>query len=162
MVLYREATPQDLPSICALGNAVNAIHHEAFPQVFAAVDEPHRDAAHWASSIAQESATTFVAQESEQVVGFVSVRIINETHLMMQALRYGSIGSICVAQRKRDQGIGRALMQCAQDWVIERGGQELRLHVWAFNARAVQLYEELGYKIRTYAMTRPLTQTSSQ
>ena len=162
MILYRQATFQDLASICALGNAVNTIHHEAFPQVFAAVGEQLRDAAHWANSIAQESATTFIAQEGDQLVGFVSLRIVNETHSMMQATRYGSIGSIGVAPHKRDQGIGRALMQCAQDWVIERGGQEVRLHVWAFNARAVQLYEELGYEIRTYAMTKPLTRTSSE
>ena len=162
MIQYREAIQQDLPSICALGNEVNAIHHDAFPQVFAQVGAHNRDAAHWTNHIAQESATTFVAEHNGLLIGFVSIRVVSETHSMMQAMRYGSIGSVCVTQNNRGQGIGRALMQYAQDWVIERGGQEIRLHVWAFNSRSVQLYKELGYEIRTHAMTKPLIQTNAK
>jgi len=87
MRIYREAAESDLSAICALGEEVNAVHHRAFPEVFASVGEVDRDAAHWMSSIGKQDATTFVAEESGSLVGFVNVSIITESHSLLQPMR---------------------------------------------------------------------------
>ena len=161
MIHYREATAGDLSAICALGMQVNTLHHDAFPQIFAPPADPLRDSAHWAASLAQPLATTFVAEvEPGRLAGFVTVAIQDETHSLMQPVRIGRIGTVGVTREWRGQGIGRALMQQAQDWVQARGGIELRLHVWAFNEAARRLYDELGYELRMLTLAKPLVNGS--
>lgn len=156
-VRYREAIESDLPAICALGMEVNTLHHEAFPRHFAAPADPQRDSAHWAASLAQPTATTFVAElEPGQLAGFVTVAIQDEAHSLLQPMRIGRIGTVGVTPEWRGHGVGRALMQQAHDWARARGATELRLHVWAFNEAARRLYEELGYELRMLTLAKPL------
>lgn len=156
MILYREAHETDITAICALGEEVNALHHHAFPQIFAGAGEKGRDSAHWLNSISKPEAVTIVAEESGSIVGFVNVFIVNETHTLLQPLRYGRVGSVSVTEKKRGQGIGRELMNRAQAWVSACGGVEVRLTVWAFNSRALRLYEELGYETRSLHLAKQL------
>ena len=153
---YREASADDLSAICALGEEVNTIHHRAFPDVFAGAGTPDRDAAHWLGSIGKESATTFVVEDAGKLLGFLSVSVLDESHSLLQPMRFGRIGSVCVTQAKRGQRIGHALMNLAQDWVVQRGAAELRLNVWEFNRQALHLYEELGYEIRSHFLVKRL------
>lgn len=106
MVTYREANEEDLPALCRLGEEVNAIHHEAWPGVFAAPDAPDRDRSHWAQSVGKTSATTFVAEANGLVVGFVSVSVLAEAHSLLQPLRYARIGSVAVNASHRGSGYG--------------------------------------------------------
>jgi len=152
----REATPDDLPAICGLGEAVNALHHEAWPQVFAEPGDPLRHAAHWRQSIATEQATVFVVERAGQVIGFVTVGLQQDNHLLLQPTRYARIGSISVAPDCQGQGLGRRLMQAAEAWARQRGAPDIRLNVWAFNQRALALYEELGYEVRSQVLGKRL------
>ena len=156
-VHYREATESDLAAICALGMQVNTLHHEAFPRHFAPPADPMRDSAHWATSLAQPMATIFVAElQPGQLAGFITVAVQDEAHSLLQPMRIGRIGTVGVTSEWRGHGIGRALMQRAQDWVQARGATELRLHVWAFNEAARRLYDELGYELRMLTLAKPL------
>ena len=156
MLLYREATDADIAAICALGEEVNAVHHRAFPQIFAGAGERDRDAAHWMNSIAKQDATTFVVEEFKTIVGFVNVSIVNESHTLLQPLRFGRVGSVGVHEQRRGEGIGRELMRQAQEWASRRGGVEVRLNVWAFNSQALRMYEELGYETRSLFLAKQL------
>ena len=153
---YREATSSDLQAICVLGEEVNAVHQRAFPEVFAGPGLHDRDAAHWLSSIGKDAATTFVADEAGELVGFVNVSMVTESHSLLLPMRFGRVGSVSVTEAKRGQGVGRALMSLAQDWVLQRGGKELRLNVWVFNTQALHMYEELGYEIRSHSLVKRL------
>jgi ribosomal protein S18 acetylase RimI-like enzyme len=156
MLNYREAKESDIVAICELGEEVNAVHHHAFPQIFAGPGERDRDAAHWLNGISKPDAITFVAEESESILGFVNVSIVNETHSLLKPLRFGRVGSLSVTENRRGQGIGRELMIRAQEWVTSRGGTEVRLNVWAFNTRALRMYEELGYETRSLFLAKEL------
>jgi ribosomal protein S18 acetylase RimI-like enzyme len=157
MLTYREATDSDLPAICALGEEVNALHHAAFPHIFAGAGAADRDAAHWKRSIGRDDATTFVAEAQGVLVGFVTVGIVAESHSLLQPMRFGRVGSVGVTRCHRGRGIGPALMQRAHEWVALRGGVEMRLNVWAFNTHALHVYEELGYDVRSLTLVKPLT-----
>lgn len=154
MLAYRRASESDLPAICALGEEVNAIHHRAFPHIFAGPGAAERDRMHWASSVAREDAQTFVAEESGRVVAFVNVGMVNELNTLLEPLCFGRVGSVSVTESMRGQGIGRQLMRLVHEWVKERGGHEVRLNVWAFNEHALRLYKELGYEVRSVNLAK--------
>lgn len=154
--MLREATIADLPSICALGQEVNLLHHEAWPQIFAGASDPERDRPHWARSIGGSHAATFVVERSGEIVAFITVAVVDESHSLLQPLRSARVGSVCVAQRWRGQGIGRVLMAGAEQWARARGATDMRLDVWAFNGHAMQFYAELGYVVRSHSLGKPL------
>ncbi|PLK49568.1 GNAT family N-acetyltransferase [Uliginosibacterium sp. TH139] len=156
MISYRQASIADIPSICALGNEVNEIHHRVWPQIFAPAGEAARDQAFWAKGIGAPEAETFVAERDDQVIGFVSVSMFQESGSLMQPMRYGRIGSVSVASEHRGKGVGRALMARAEEWAAKHGAIDMRLHAWAFNERAIALYEEQGYAIRSHFLGKPL------
>ena len=149
---YREATLADLPAICAIGEEGNVIHHRAWPHVFAPPGPPGRDLAHWSESVGKADATTFVAIEAGHIAGFVTLAIVNQTHSLLQPLRYARVGSVGVTVALRGQGIGPKLMALAEEWARKRGASDLTLNVWAFNEHALHMYKELGYEVRAHLM----------
>jgi ribosomal protein S18 acetylase RimI-like enzyme len=161
MPLYREATHDDLGPICVLGEAVNALHHEAWPHVFAAGGDPKRHADHWQQSIGTEKATAFVCEHEASIVGFVTVAVTQDQHSLLRAEPYGRVGSVCVAETHRGRGIGRALMLQAEQWAQARGASDIRLTVWRFNERALRLYAELGYDMRSHQLGKRLPRSDA-
>jgi ribosomal protein S18 acetylase RimI-like enzyme len=156
-IKYRRATAEDILTICELGQILNAVHHEARPDIYsAATTDVARDKAHWLPSLQEEDRATFLAEEGETAVGFVTAQIARPTSSLLQPLVVGRIGSIGVIERMRGRGVGRSLMNLAQEWARENGAADMRLTVWQFNRSAVDLYEELGYEIRAFEMGKPL------
>ena len=155
-ITCRLATLEDLPAVCFLAEDLAAIHHAAWPGVFAPAAAGDRDAPHWRESIAGPGRAAFVAEAGGAPVGFVTLACGNESHSLLQPQRWARVNSICVLERVRGQGVGRALMERAEAWARFEGAEELRLVVWAFNTRAVHLYEELGYAVRALAMGKAL------
>ena len=154
MPTYRPALRTDLRAICALGEEVNSLHHCAFPHIFAEPGPAERDLAHWASSVETEGSETFVAEDEDQVVGYITVTIAMESHSFAQPLKFGRVGTVSVAASKRGHGIGPELVRLAHAWVEERGGHEVRLNVWAFNEHALHVYRELGYEVRSVNLAK--------
>lgn len=143
--------------MCVLGQEVNSIHHAAWPDVFAPSSDPLRDAVLWAEAIGQPSATTFVAETAEGVVGFINIFFVErDKNPLLQPISFARLGSVGVAQAHRGKGIGMELMRHAEAWATSRGARHITLNVWAFNARAVELYRELGYEVRSFSMGKRL------
>ncbi|MEB0044915.1 MULTISPECIES: GNAT family N-acetyltransferase [unclassified Pseudomonas] len=157
--LYRQATTNDLLAVCELGQQLNSLHHQERPDIYApATEDFARDSMHWQPCINGERQVTFIAEQAGRAVGFVTVQVTQINSPLMQPQRVGRVGSVCVNDSARGQGIGRALMSLAQTWAIEQGATDLRLTVWAFNATALRLYEELGYEMRALEMGKRLDQ----
>lgn len=157
MISYREATRDDLRSICVLGQEVNALHHAAWPDVFAPPSDPTRDEAFWSATIGQESATAFVAEAAGEVIGFVNVGFVSrDPSPLLQPVSFARVGSVGVADEHRGRGIGKELMRQAEAWAASRGARHIVLNVWGFNERAVDLYRELGCEIRSHVMGKRL------
>jgi len=153
----REAIAEDLPAICVLGQELNLLHHEVWPQIFAAPADPSRDATHWQQSIGSANATTFVAEDLGQLIAFITVFFVTDSSPLLQPAPYVRIGSICVVAHHRGHGIGRALMAQAERWASERGADDIRLHVWGFNQAALRFYDELGYGVRSHVLGKVLS-----
>ena len=86
-------------------------------------------------------AAVLVAEAPDGVVGRLSVA--RDPH--PASAHVADLG-IMVARGFRRRGIGRALMQAAEDWAREVGVAKIELHVFPYNVGAIALYERLGYR----------------
>ncbi|WP_280151994.1 GNAT family N-acetyltransferase [Piscinibacter sp. XHJ-5] len=152
----RVATLADLPAVSELAEDLAALHHQAWPTVFAPASGSSRDDAHWQESITGDGRVTFVAELDGRNAGFVTLACITETHSLFQPVRFARVNSVCVATWARGKGIGRALMQEAEAWAGAQRASEIRLVVWAFNEPALRMYEELGYTVRSHTLGKVL------
>ena len=86
-------------------------------------------------------AAVLVAETDDRIVGRLSIS--RDPH---PASRHVADLGLMVAQDARRQGVGRALMEAAEDWAREVGILKVELHVFPYNEAALALYEELGYR----------------
>ena len=155
-VTYRDATDEDLGAICRLGRTVNDAHHMRWPTVFAAQPDPHREREQWATFVNAWDAKTVVVEDGDMIVGFINAALEEQENPLLNQLKFCRIGSVCVMDSHRRRGIGRELMHRVEAWARAHGAEDLRLHVWSFNAGAIRMYEQLGYTRRSLNMGKCL------
>ena len=111
--------------------------HQAFREIFTNKD-----------------AVIFLAEDSGQLIGLVEVyfRQDNEDNPLIVPHKYAHLQSIMVSEPNRKSGIGKKLMDVAQQWAREKGATEMRLDVWEFNQGTIQFYEKMGF----HTLTRTL------
>ncbi len=69
---------------------------------------------------------------------------------------YGYLYQVWVWDEFQGQGLGRELMKALETELLSRGLKRLRLHVFAFNERAVKLYESMGFETTNLVMVKEL------
>ena len=67
----------------------------------------------------------------------------------------GFIYELFVLAEFRGKGVSKQLMKTAFEYFINEGYPEVRLSAYAGNS-AIQLYEKMGFNIRTVSMSLPL------
>lgn len=151
-ITIRRATVEDLHAISVLGQELNRLHHENWPQIVAPPSDPTRDFSHWQQSFSKDDATAFVGEHSSRIVAFITVKLHSESNPLLQPVKVAHIGSVCVHASFRRHGIGRLLMAEADLWAHERGAHVIQMNVWAFNTDALNFYEGLGYRVRSHTL----------
>jgi len=159
-ITYRLAARNDLRFVCELGQEVNRLHHEVWPQIFAAPSEPQRDGELWIRAIEGNGSATFIVEKAKRRIGCVTCQLIDETSTLAQPIRYCRIGTSCVVADERGHGVGRALMRLVEDRGMCKGAVDTRVIVWKFSARAAKLYEELGYMVRSMTLGKLLSRAT--
>jgi GNAT superfamily N-acetyltransferase len=91
--------------------------------------------------LAREDQTVFVAELDGRPVGWVHAAMWQD----IEAEAFVVIGGLVVDRNCRGKGVGRRLMEEAEEWTKARGCSIVRL--WSSSARtgAHRFYEELGY-----------------
>lgn len=84
----------------------------------------------------QDHSTLLVGKDSGVLVA--SVMVGHDGH--QGAVYYVSIDPDC-----RGRGFGRAIMEAAESWLVERGVWKLNLMVRAENTPVIEFYNSIGY-----------------
>jgi len=99
--------------------------------------------------LAEFPETFLVAEFDGKIIGYIMCRMeYGFSQLKRLGLaRKGHVVSVAVLEEHRGKGVGTKLMQLAQDEMKKKSANEVYLEVRVSNENAVQLYEELGYKV---------------
>lgn len=85
----------------------------------------------------------FIAQDDQGTAfGFIHLQAGKDYYYQEP---HGHIADLIIAADGEGRGIGRALMEKAEDWARSQGFRRLTLNVFAQNVRARELYQRLGY-----------------
>jgi GNAT superfamily N-acetyltransferase len=118
------------------------------------VDDPDGARAVWDSQLSDPEAAHLVAEdEAGAVVGFCSLHFRSRlNHLTPEAW----IPDLIVAEARRSQGVGHALLAEAERLSRERGCHELSLESAHFRKRAHAFYEAFGMEQPAITFGKPL------
>ena len=132
-VQLRRATHDDAVSIAAtLYGSFLAYESSYTPEAFAAtVSTPEQIIER------MKEGPIWVALESETIVGTVSVVPKGEALY---------VRGMAVDPAARGKGIGRRLLDCAEEFAVQRGCKSLFLSTTPFLTRAILLYEHYGFQ----------------
>lgn len=156
-ILIRIANPSDLDGIGQLEAQIDQQHHQHLPEIFAAKVEPERQRNYLQTVLETENGALLVACESEEILGFISCKWMESTELpFLNLRRICRIGTIVIAEKHWQRGIGKLLMEAATNWGREHGALEVQLTVMDFNRDALAFYERLGFAPMSHVMRKTL------
>jgi GNAT superfamily N-acetyltransferase len=85
----------------------------------------------------------FIAEDAGgSPLGFIHLHAATEHYNREE---HGHVEDIIVAPEGEGRGVGRALLEKAEEWARGRGYRWLTLNVFAENLRAREVYRRLGY-----------------
>ena len=91
---------------------------------------------------------TLVAELGSEIVGFIDARLDRSPDAMHRELIYCHVAEIAVSSRRQNQGVGRLLLQAAEEWGRRQGAEFALLEYHAANTRAGEFYQRrMGYRV---------------
>ena len=163
-VIVREARPGDGSGIarCHLDSAATYVEQD--PELYRMPDED--GFVEWI----EESLLAGHADHELELVGEVGGEIAGhlEGHLIepmdtarWQMVRYVGerrlyVDALAITRTHRRHGVGRALMEAAESWALDRGAAMVALDTWIDSPVSVPFYEALGYARRSIIFQKRL------
>ncbi len=147
--MMRQATVDDARSVAELCSHVHEIHHAARPDFFKPFTLSDEMIGFFTARLADEGYFVNIGEVDGETVGYVLAQVVNSPeNIFAYASQVVVIDQMGVNPKYRSQGYGELLLKSAFEWACERGITRVLLTVWAFNERANQFYERLGFKAR--------------
>lgn len=97
-------------------------------------NDPYADIA---AALAGPTSTILAARDGDRIVGTVMAGYDGHR---------GWLYYVAVASDQRGSGLGRALVEAAEQWLAAQGGRVIRLMVRAENEAVTGFYQSLGYE----------------
>jgi GNAT superfamily N-acetyltransferase len=145
----RPAVSHDADGI-ALAYQESADHHARLDPERYAVPDLQATAARYRDGRQHPPDTvsvTLVAEIDGVIAGFADVRLDRSPDPMHRDLLYCHVVEIAVVSRLRSQGVGRRLLEAAEDWGRQQGATLASLEYLAGNTRAGDFYQQrMGYR----------------
>jgi ribosomal protein S18 acetylase RimI-like enzyme len=146
----RPARPEDAPALGHMGATLARLHHRMDPRRFFASRGMDEGYASWlARELASRKAVVLVAatrpRGREQLLGYAYGRLEGrDWNTLRDACGVGV--DLYVVPRARRRGTGRLLLDALVDALARRGAPRVVIHVAARNARALALFEGMGFR----------------
>ena len=108
----------------------------------------------------KETGVFYVASSRGRILGFVMASIPKQEKEKTgyDQVRSGRVLELYVTTSRRGGGIGSQLLSKAENYLMSKGCNAIRLEVAGFNTRAHGWYKKLGYRNRVIDMARDLRQ----
>jgi len=142
----RLATPEDLHVLVSVQRETQDLHVAYDPTCYRRSTDGELTAA-MGEFLATDQTVVWIAWVDDVPAGFLVFKISAAAQTAYcHARSDGLIDQLAVAERFRRQGVGRALMDQAERYAIERGCNELRLGVITSNSAARDFYAAIDFE----------------
>jgi ribosomal protein S18 acetylase RimI-like enzyme len=156
IITLRDALPQDIPQIAALGSHVFSVTfgHSVSPhELQAYLDESYSLAATEAELSSPSKDMIVAVDRSSQtagsearIVGFALLTRGSSEPCIEHLQNTVELQRIYVHPDCHGKGVGRLLADRLEDMAREQGFEYMWLGVWEENHKAMKVYEKLGYE----------------
>jgi ribosomal protein S18 acetylase RimI-like enzyme len=151
-MLIRAATPDDVPQVCPMVQALADLHEGWDPQRFPYLPNIGQRYDRWLRERATDARSVFLVAERQadatspaRVVGFV-VATVEPTIPIYRVREVGFIHDLYVDPEYRNEGIGRSLVMRLLERFREIGVAQIRLETAMPNDAARKLFESCGFR----------------
>ena len=146
----RRAKKEDIARLLDLLSQVLEIHAKLRPDLFMSGTTKYNQE-QLEEMINNDTKPIYVAIINDYVVGYAMCQIRVPTS-NMYPIKVFHLDDLCVDEKYRKQGIGKALYQTVVETAKENNCYEVNLNVWPGNDAALKFYEEMGMKTRSVFM----------
>jgi len=94
-----------------------------------------------------------VEEETGELLGFLEVKPHKD---FLSGIEQGNIVAIAVSSKGEGKGVGKRLMEKAEEWAHQKGYHQIILNVFAKNDRAVNFYKHLNYETEVLKMVKEI------
>lgn len=142
-VVLREAEQSDIPALSVLMNELGYHTTEQEMEMRFLNLRSHPDY------------RTLVATIDNQVAGMIG---LSRNYSYEQNGIYVRVLALVTTQKLRQQGIGKKLMEAAEDWAVKIGADTILLNTGNREERAVakKFYQRIGYEIKSSGFRKKL------
>ena len=150
--IIRQATEQDIDALINLYDEFHRFHVVGMPDRLrtsgsSSPEEIAKLKKALSEILHREDATLIVAVSEGHIVGLAEMYVqLDEPHSLVVPHRYGHLQSLVVSASVRKKGVGKLLVEAAQNWAKGKGATEMQLNCWEFEAGPLHFYEHLGYR----------------
>lgn len=146
MMHIRRATMEDAPILTCLTGPVQALHAQAYPQIFKPSFDADAMTQHFEQILTSASNYIFIGEVNGEAVGNVYAQmVVRPENVFTYAMEYINIDQISVNPEHQGKGYGTQLTEYVFELARAKGISRITLTVWAFNAQATRFYEKLGF-----------------
>ena len=142
--MIRKALEKDIPEILNLLKQVNLVHHKGRPDLFKiGTKYSETDLKHLMHN--PNNPILVYTDQNDEVLGYCFCVIVRrDSDPILTDVKTLYIDDLCVDERCRRKGIGKALYGSAVELAKKIGCHNLTLNAWACNPSALGFYKSLG------------------
>ena len=154
--VIRGAAPEDFEGVRALEELDFSFHAQARPDYFRELQCSYTRE-EFEILLAHPCPIALVAVEKETIAGLCFGTLEDSPgNSVCRPRRFALIQDLVTLPEYRGRGIATAPLARAREQAVQAGAVSLELCAWAFNERALRLYEKAGLKVQYYRMEMDL------
>jgi len=147
----RKAISEDAFLLSTLCMDVQQLHAKNHPSIFKTPQSPDFAVSFFEEMFLDETKYIYIAEENGQALGYIFFKVVErDENPFLFARQYLLIDQISVRPDSQRQGVGKALIQQAEDVARELGIPRIELGSWDFNTSAHGFFERMGYEKRYF------------
>ena len=142
--MIRKANYDDIPKIEELLEDIHRLHFMSRPDLFKdGISKFNKEEIK--ALIDSKDKPIYIYEDGGKALGYAFISYMTVKNKMLEEIPYIFVEDLCVDERYRSKGIGRALMDYINNLAKKEGIEYIRLNVWNFNEKALKFYQDNGY-----------------